>query len=111
MSMLAIAFIPLYGPNMISYLRGQAGIGDVLNSVYPWAGNFEGIARLWLGWFAGFSKSARALALTETVTTLLTGLGLAGLLTLSIVTRKGLPTAASALLVAPWAMVAIFGWK
>jgi hypothetical protein len=109
MSLLAIAFNPLYGPNMITYLRGQAGIGDVLNGVYPWAGKFEGIARLWLGWFAGFSKSARAIALTETVTLLLTGLGLAGLLALSVITRKGLPTAASALLVAPWAMIAIFG--
>src|SRR5437764_2971941 len=91
MLMLAIAFNPLYGPNIIPYLRGPAGIGDVLNGVYPWAGKFEGIARLWLGLFAGFSKSARAIALTETVTMLLTGLGLVGLSTLSVITRKGLP--------------------
>ena len=42
---------------------------------------------------------------------LLTSLGFVGLLALSIVTKKGLPTAASALLVAPWAMVVVFGWN
>src|SRR5438874_5932008 len=111
MLVLAIAFNPLYGSNIIPYLRGQAGVGDVLNSVYPWAGKFEGITRLWLGSFEGFLKGARTTAVAETVTMLLTGLGFAGLLSLSVITRNGLPTATTALLVAPWAMIAVFGWK